>query len=154
MLFCGVGSVQKQRATRSEDALEQLNAQVLEREQGLLDLRAEHDRLQTNHDKLLKERAKLDKENADMRRYDVAVTVSVFLLVTCDKVTSLLYCGIRMLRTVCDVTVASVGSRLRDVETDGKTRSDHVTLELQDKVTENARLQLDVDHLKVSSSPA
>ena len=69
--------MQKQRATRSEDALEQLNAQVLEREQGLLDLRAEHDRLQTNHDKLLKERAKLDKENADMRRYDVTVTVSV-----------------------------------------------------------------------------
>lgn len=58
------------------------------------------------------------------------------------------------LRTVDDVAVASVGSRLRDVETDGKTRSDHVTLELQDKVTENARLQLDVEHLKVSSSPA
>ena len=64
LLLCDC-SVQKQRATRSEDALEHLNAQVLEREQGLLDLRAEHDRLQTNHDKLLKERAKL--ENARLQ---------------------------------------------------------------------------------------
>ncbi|XP_069119447.1 outer dense fiber protein 2-like isoform X4 [Argopecten irradians] len=56
--------VQKQRAMRSEDALEQLNTQLMERESQLEDLRTQLDQMGPRYDKLSKEKSQILAENS------------------------------------------------------------------------------------------
>ncbi|XP_021362358.1 outer dense fiber protein 2-like isoform X2 [Mizuhopecten yessoensis] len=56
--------VQKQRATRSEDALEQLNIQMMERDSQLEDMRTQLDQMGPRYDKLSKEKSQLLAENS------------------------------------------------------------------------------------------
>ncbi|XP_033732389.1 outer dense fiber protein 2-like isoform X3 [Pecten maximus] len=56
--------VQKQRALRSEDALEQLNTQLMERESQLEDLRTQLDQMGPRYDKLSKEKSQILAENS------------------------------------------------------------------------------------------
>ncbi|XP_067661876.1 outer dense fiber protein 2-like isoform X2 [Haliotis asinina] len=58
---------QKQRAERSEDALDCLNAQLMERETQVADLKSELDHVTINIEKLSKERAQAQAENAALK---------------------------------------------------------------------------------------
>ncbi|XP_064649327.1 outer dense fiber protein 2-like isoform X3 [Lineus longissimus] len=59
--------VQKQRATRSEDAIEQLNAQLLERETNLAEVQTQADQMKSRMDKLQKEKSQALAENGALR---------------------------------------------------------------------------------------
>ncbi len=59
--------VQKQRATRSEDAVGQLNAQLLERDALCADLRAQTDDMRSLLDKITKEKAQIISENSALK---------------------------------------------------------------------------------------
>ena len=67
MLF--VFRVQKQRASRSEDALEQLTAQLLERDTHIAELRSDLDNNRSVFDKVNKEKAQLQGENIGLKTY-------------------------------------------------------------------------------------
>ena len=68
MVFLFRLRVQKKRATKSEDAVEQLTSQLLEREQSLAELTSDKERLQSDYDKLVKEKIQTDTESVQMRR--------------------------------------------------------------------------------------
>ena len=68
ILFLFRFSVQKKRATKSEDAVEQLTSQLLEREQSLAEMTSDKERLQSDYDKLVKEKIQTDTESVQMRR--------------------------------------------------------------------------------------
>ena len=69
LYFCVVGSfrVQKQRAAKSEDALEHLNVQLLERETALAELHSISDGSRARHDKLSREKSQLQAENSALK---------------------------------------------------------------------------------------
>ena len=58
---------QKQRAARNEDAVENLNAQMLERENILTEVRSELDGARSTHDKLAKEKAQAISEKSSLQ---------------------------------------------------------------------------------------
>ena len=60
---------QKQRATRSEDALETLNAQILERDQFIEELRSEMENTGSQCDKIAKEKSQMQAENSALNTY-------------------------------------------------------------------------------------
>ena len=58
---------QKQRAARSEDAVEQLNSQLLEHETQYAELRSDMDGMQARLDKIVKEKSQVMAENAGLK---------------------------------------------------------------------------------------
>ena len=61
--------VQKQRASRSEDAVEQMNAQLLERDAQNTEIRTQLDDIHAHYDKLTKEKAQVLAENSALVTY-------------------------------------------------------------------------------------
>ena len=59
--------VQKQRATKSEDAVGHLNAQLMERDAHLADIRAQNDDMRSLLDKISKEKAQIISENSALK---------------------------------------------------------------------------------------
>ena len=64
---CMLCRVQKQRAARSEDAVEQLNAQLLERDSQIAEYRTDSDNIRLLADKLAKEKAQIQAENSALQ---------------------------------------------------------------------------------------
>ena len=62
--------MQKKRATKSEDAVEQLTSQLLEREQSLAEVTSDRGRLQSDYDKLVKEKIQADTESVQLRKWE------------------------------------------------------------------------------------
>ena len=62
-----VFSVQKQRASRSEDALEQLQAQLLEKDQKLAEVGSDTEGIRSRLDKITKEKAQAQAENVALK---------------------------------------------------------------------------------------
>ena len=60
---------QKQRATRSEDALESLNVQIMERDNFITELRADLENTRSNVEKLNKEKIQCCTENSTLNTY-------------------------------------------------------------------------------------
>ena len=59
--------VQKQRASRSEDAVEHLNAQLMERDTHIADINTQLSDLQAHYDKLGKEKAQTITEHNTLK---------------------------------------------------------------------------------------
>lgn len=59
--------VQKNRAAKSEDAVEHLNAQLMERDAVIAEQRSELDTLRARCDKLCREKAQCVAENAGLK---------------------------------------------------------------------------------------
>jgi len=66
--------VQKNRATKSEDAVEHLNAQLMERDAIMAEQRSELDTLRARCDKLCREKAQSLAENVGLKTW-VAVSL-------------------------------------------------------------------------------
>ena len=64
-----VSRVLKQRAARSEDALEQLNVQLLERDAHIAELRSDLENNQAHCDKINQEKAQVHGENTSLKMY-------------------------------------------------------------------------------------
>ena len=59
---------QKERATRSEDAVEKLNSQLLEAETELAETRLAMDQLKSKHEKLGREKGQIEGDNTALTR--------------------------------------------------------------------------------------
>ena len=59
--------VQKQRAAKSEDAVEQLNVQLLDREASVAEMRTDLGALHSRVDKLSKEKSQAQAENSALK---------------------------------------------------------------------------------------
>lgn len=58
--------VQKERASRSEDAVERLNAQLMEKESAFIDCRAQLDEIRAEIKMTVKEKAQLEATKAHL----------------------------------------------------------------------------------------
>ena len=67
LYLCDISRVQKQRATKSEDAVEHLNVQLLEREAQLAEQRTETSALRAMLDKTTKEKSQIQAENSALK---------------------------------------------------------------------------------------
>lgn len=61
--------MQKQRASRSEDAVEQMRAQIMDRDNYIAELRAQLEDNRLHHEKLNKEKAQAISEATALQRY-------------------------------------------------------------------------------------
>lgn len=59
--------VQKQRATKSQDALEQLNSQLLDKDAHLEELRSQLEQIHPRYDKVCKEKSQILAENSALK---------------------------------------------------------------------------------------
>lgn len=59
--------VQKQRATKSHDALEQLNSQLLEKDAHHEELRSQLEQIHPRYDKVCKEKSQILAENSALK---------------------------------------------------------------------------------------
>lgn len=59
--------MQKQRAAKSEDAVEQLNAQLLDRETSVAEMRTDLGTIHSRMDKLSKEKSRALAENSALK---------------------------------------------------------------------------------------
>ncbi|XP_033732393.1 outer dense fiber protein 2-like isoform X7 [Pecten maximus] len=116
--------VQKQRALRSEDALEQLNTQLMERESQLEDLRTQLDQMGPRYDKLSKEKSQILAENS-------ALSTS----------------GVKRDGTK---RLGELETLMDRVENNTKIHQENTTAELQDKQGQVSVLKIENERLKTS----
>ncbi|VDI53027.1 outer dense fiber protein 2 [Mytilus galloprovincialis] len=124
--------VQKQRATKSHDALEQLNSQLLEKDAHHEELRSQLEQIHPRYDKVCKEKSQILAENSAlktafqsfMERYEEKTEISRRL--------------------------GEVEALMDRVEHSSKSHTDTIVVELREKQQEVAYLKADNEKLKSS----
>ncbi|XP_063422145.1 outer dense fiber protein 2-like isoform X3 [Mytilus trossulus] len=124
--------VQKQRATKSHDALEQLNSQLLEKDAHHEELRSQLEQIHPRYDKVCKEKSQILAENSALK-----TAFQSFMEIYEEK-------------TDISRRLGEVEALMDRVEHSSKSHTDTIVVELREKQQEVAYLKADNEKLKSS----